>query len=88
MLMNIAHEKLIAVFLRKNICQVETGTPMSRLMNMVANSFDIIVHIGVHILLTLLVINTSLYDMEEVGNHTTGGKALPHIIKIKAPRVG
>ena len=88
MFMDIAHEKLITVFLRENISQVKTGTAVSRFMNMVANGLDVIVNEKIYILFALLVIDASLNDMEEMGDHTTGGKALPHIIEIKAPGVG
>ena len=86
--MNITHEKLIAVFLRKNISQVETSPAMSRLMYMVTDGFDIIVNETVYILFALFVINTALNDMKEMGDHTTSSKALSHIVEIEAPRIG
>jgi hypothetical protein len=88
MFMDIAHEKLITVFLRENISQVKTGTAVSRLMNMVTNGLDVIVNEKVYILFALLVIDASLDDMEEMGDHTTSGKTLPHVVKIKTPGIG
>ena len=87
MFMNVAHEKLIAVFLRKNIGQVETSSAMSRLVYMVSDGLDIIVNERIYILFALFVVDTSLDNMKEMRNHTTCGKALSHIVEIKTPRV-
>ena len=86
--MNIAHEKLISVFRRENIRQVKTGSAMSRLVYMVADGLDIIVYEKVYILFALLVVDTPLYDMEKMRNHTTCGKALSHVVEIKTPGIG
>ena len=85
MFMNVAHEKLITVFLRENIGQVKTGTAVGRLVNMVTDGLDVIVNERVYIPFALLVVDAPLNDMEKVWNHTTGCKALPHIVKIKSP---
>ena len=88
MFMNIAHEKLIAVLFRKNISQIETSPAMSRLVYMVADGLDIIVYEKVYILFALFVVDTPLYDMEKMRNHTTCGKALSHVVEIKTPGIG
>ena len=87
MFVYVAHKKLIAIFFRKNIRQIETGTAVSRLMSMVPNGLDIVIHIGVYILLALLVIDAPLNDMKEVGNNTASSETLPHVIEIKAPGI-
>ena len=88
MFVYVTHKELIAIFLRKNISQVETSPAMSRLMYMITDGFDIIVYETVYILFALLVINTALNNMKEMGDHTTSGKALPHIVEIEAPGIG
>ena len=87
MFVYVAHKKLIAIFFRKNIRQIEAGTAVSRLMHMIPYSLDIVIHIGVYILFALLVIDAPLNDMKEVWNDTASSETLPHIIKIKTPWV-
>src|SRR6056300_661368 len=87
MFVYVAHKKLIPVFFRKNIRQVEAGTSVSRLMCMIANGLDVVIHIGVYILLALLVIDAPLYDMKKVRNDTASSETLTHVIKIKTPWV-
>ena len=87
MFVYVAHKKLIAIFFRKNIRQIETGTAVSRLMGMVPNGLDIVIHIGVYILFALLVIDAPLNDMKEVRNDTASSETLPHVIEIKAPGI-
>ena len=87
MFVYVAHKKLIAIFFGKNIRQIETGTAVSRLMGMVPNGLDIVIHIGVYILFALLVIDAPLNDMKEVWNDTASSETLPHIIKINTPWV-
>ena len=61
---------------------------MSRLVGVVSNRFNIIINKTVHVLLALLVINSSLNNMKQMGNYAAGGKTLPMVIEIKPPRVG
>ena len=87
MFVYVTHKKLIAVFFRKNIRQIEAGSSVSRLMGMVANGLDVVVNIGVYILFALLVIDASLNYMKKVRNDTASSETLPHVIEIKAPGI-
>ena len=87
MFMNITHEKLIPIFFGKNISQIETGSAVSGLVNMIPNSLNVIIYERVYILFALLMINAPLYDMKEMRDHTTSSKSLPHIIEIKTPGI-
>ena len=87
MFVYVAHKKLIAIFFRKNIRQIEAGTAVSRLMSMVPNGLDVVIHIGVYILFALLVIDAPLNNMKEVWNDTASSETLPHVIEIKAPGI-
>ena len=88
MLVNVAHEKLIAVLLRKCISKVEACSPMGRLMGVIATSLYVVVDKFINVLTTLLVVDTTLYDVEKVRNHTASSKALPHVVEVESPRIG
>jgi hypothetical protein len=88
MLVDIAHEELIAVFLGEDVGQIKTGPAMGGLMGMVSDGLDVVIDVRVHVLPALLVIDATLNDMKEVRNYATGGKPLAHVIEVKTPRVG
>ena len=87
-LVNVTHEELVSVFCRERISKVKTRASVSRLVCMIPDCLDVIINKTVHVLSALLVINPSLNDMKQVGNYAAGGKTLPMIVEIKAPRIG
>ena len=87
-LVDVAHEELIAVFRRKSIAEVEAGTPMGRLVMVVSDGGDVIVDVGVKMGLGLLVVGSTLDDVEDVRDDAASGKGLTSVVEIKAPWVG
>ncbi len=88
MLVNVAHEELIAVFLGKNVGEVKAGPAMSGLVSMVPDRLDVVVDVRVYVLFALFVVDASLHDMKKVRNHATGGEALPHVVEVESPGIG
>jgi len=88
MLVDVAHEKLIAILLGKNISEIESGASMCGEVSVVPNRRDVIVHVWIEMRLALLVIVTTLDNVKEVGNDAARCETLAHIIEIEAPGIG
>ena len=87
MLVDIAHEQVIAVVLREGICQVEASSAVGGSVGVIPDSCDVVVDVGVQVRLALLVVDTALNDVEQVGNHTASGESLADIVEVKTPRI-
>ena len=61
---------------------------MGGFVNVIPNGLDIVVHVWVHVLLALFVVNASLHDMKKVRNDAAGGEALTHVVEVESPRIG
>lgn len=88
MLVNVAHEEVVAVFGGEGICQIEASSAMRREVGVVADRLDGRIGVGVEVGAGLFVVDAALDDVEEVGDDATGGKAVAEIIEVEAPRIG
>ena len=80
MLVNVAHEEVVAVFGGEGICQIEASSAMRREVGVVADRLDGRIGVGVEVGAGLFVVDAALDDVEEVGDDATGGKAVAEII--------
>ena len=88
MLVNVAHEEVVAMFGGEGICQIEASSAMRREVGVVADRLDGRIGVGVEVGAGLFVVDAALDDVEEVGDDATGGKAVAEIIEVEAPRIG
>ena len=59
-------KKLVAVFFRKCISEIEPSAAMCRKVGVIANRFDVVVDIRIHVGLGLLVINAALNNVKQM----------------------
>ena len=88
MLVDIAHEEVVAVFGGEGIGQIKASSAVRREVGVVADRLDGRIGVGVEVGAGLFVVDAALDDVEEVGDDATGGKAVAEIIEVEAPRIG
>ena len=88
MLVDVAHEELVAVFGREGVGQIEAGSAVRREVGVVADRLDGRVSVGIEVGTGLFVVDATLDDVEEVGDDAAGGEAVAEIIEVEAPRIG
>lgn len=87
MLVDVAHEELVAVFGREGVGQIEAGSAVRREVGVVADRLDGRVSVGIEVGTGLFMVDSTLDDVKEVRDDATGGKAMTEIIEVEAPRI-
>ncbi len=62
--MNVAHEQPVVISLGEGISQIKPSAAMSRQVRVIANCFDVVVDVRIHMRPTLFVVHAALDYME------------------------
>ena len=87
-LVDVAHEKPVSIFLRECVRQVDPCSTVSGQVLVISDGLDVVVDMRVQMGEALFVVDAALDDMKEVGNHAHGCESLPMIVKIESPGIG
>ena len=88
MLVDVAHEELVAIFGGEGVGQIEAGSAVGGEVGVVADRLDGRVSVGIEVGTGLFVVDATLDDVEEVRDDATGGEAVAEVIEVEAPRIG
>ena len=77
MLVDVAHEELVAVLLREGVGEVEARSAVRGLVDVVTAGLDVVVDKLVHVLPALLVVDAALDDMKQVRDDAACGDPGP-----------